>query len=156
MISSEVTIVKLYNSLSKADVSQMRECYDPDVEFCDPAFGTLNGKEVFQMWQMLIEKSKGTLKIDYSDIHANDYLGSAKWITEYKYSKNNHKVLNTITSKFVFKEGLIIKQTDDFDVWKWSKQALGIKGVLLGWTGFMQKKIQKQARLSLKQYSKET
>jgi hypothetical protein len=27
-----------------------------------------------------------------------------------------------------------MKHTDDFDIWKWSKQALGIPGHLLGWT----------------------
>jgi hypothetical protein len=40
-------------------------------------------------------------------------------------------VINIIQAHFHFQDGLIIKHTDDFDVWKWSKQALGIKkGVL--------------------------
>jgi hypothetical protein len=35
-------------------------------------------------------------------------------------------------------------------IWKWSKQALGIPGHLLGWTGYMQKKINENALHSLK------
>jgi hypothetical protein len=50
---------------------------------------------------------------------------------------------------------LIIKHTDDFDIWNWSKQAFGFTGQLLGWTGFFQKKIQQQALASLQKY-KET
>ena len=104
------------------------------------------------MWKMLIEGSNGNLKIDFSEIKANEHLGSARWVASYNFSKTNRKIVNTIASKFIFKDGLIIKHTDDFDIWKWSKQALGIKGLLLGWTGFMQKKIQTQARMSLKKY----
>ena len=130
----------------------MCECYHPNIHFHDPAFGLLQGEEVFQMWKMLIEKSNGNLKIDFSEIKANEHLGSAKWIAKYNFSKTNRKIVNIIASKFLFKDGLIIKHTDDFDIWKWSKQALGIKGLLLGWTGYMQKKIQEQARKTLKKY----
>ena len=131
----------------------MSECYHPNVEFSDPAFGILKGKEVCQMWEMLIERSKGNIKIDFSQIKANEHLGSAFWIAKYNFSKTNREVVNTIASKFHFKEGLIIKHTDDFDIWKWAKQALGLKGLLLGWTGFMQNNIQKQARMALNKYS---
>ncbi|HWS59598.1 MAG TPA: nuclear transport factor 2 family protein [Flavobacterium sp.] len=153
MTANETTILKFYRALSKADVATMIECYHPNVQFRDPAFGLLKGKEVFQMWKMLIEKSNGNLKIDFSEIEANNHFGSAFWIAKYNFSKTNRKVRNSISAKFHFQDGLIIKHTDDFDIWKWSKQAFGITGILLGWTGFMQNKIQEQARMALKMYS---
>jgi hypothetical protein len=58
-------------------------------------------------------------------------------------------VINRIRAEFFFKDGLIMKHTDDFDIWK-SKQALGIPGHLLGWTGYMQKKINENALHSQK------
>jgi predicted negative regulator of RcsB-dependent stress response len=58
-------------------------------------------------------------------------------------------VINRIRAEFFFKDGLIIRHTDDFDIWKWSKQALGT-GHLLGWTGYMQKKINENALHSQK------
>ena len=153
MTANENTINKLYTAFANADAAKMCECYHSKVQFRDPAFGLLKGKEVCQMWKMLIERTKGNLKIEFSEVEANDYLGSALWIASYRFSKTNRQVVNTIAAKFHFKEGLIIKHTDDFDIWKWAKQALGIKGFLLGWTGFMQKKIQEQARMALKTYS---
>ena len=54
-------------------------------------------------------------------------------------------MINTVTSEFQFKNGLIFKQTDNFDIWKWLKQASGIKGYLFGWTGYFQRKIEQQA-----------
>jgi hypothetical protein len=60
-------------------------------------------------------------------------------------------VINIIQAHFHFQDGLIIKHTDDFDVWKWSKQALGIKEFYL-LTGYMQKKIHEKAISSLTRY----
>jgi ketosteroid isomerase-like protein len=152
MTANENTIHKFYTAFANADATKMCECYHPNVQFSDPAFGILKGKEVCKMWEMLIERGKGNLKIELSEVKATEYLGSARWIASYRFSKTNRKVVNTIAAKFHFQEGLIIKHIDDFDIWKWAKQALGFKGFLLGWTGFMQKKIQEQARRSLKLY----
>jgi len=156
MTPNETVIYKFYTAFANADVEQMCECYHPNVQFRDPAFGLLKGKEVCQMWKMLIERSKGNLKIDFSQVKANEHLGSAFWIAKYNFSKTNRKIENSISAKFHFQDGLIIKHTDDFDIWKWSKQAFGLKGLLLGWTGFMQNKIQKQAREALKKYCERT
>ena len=152
MTPNENTITKFYTAFANGNAKEMCECYHPNIKFRDPAFGLISGKEVCQMWEMLIKRSKGSLKIEFSDVEANEYMGSARWIASYRFSKTNRKVVNSIAAKFHFQDGLIIKHTDDFDIWKWSKQALGITGLLLGWTGFMQKKIQEQARRSLKLY----
>jgi hypothetical protein len=152
MTANEKTLVKFYSALANADASKMSECYHPDITFRDPIFGLLKGPKVSHMWKMLIDSNKGELKIDTSDIKADEYVGSARWTASYSLSKANRKVINVIHSRFHFQDGLIVKHIDDFDIWKWSKQALGIKGVLFGWTGYMQKRIQEKAILSLKKY----
>jgi ketosteroid isomerase-like protein len=154
MNSSEKILIKFYSAFAKADSATMCECYHTNVQFRDPAFGLLKGTDVCQIWKMLIEKSKGNLEIEFSDLKSDQYLGSARWIATYKFSKTNRKVVNVIHSQFHFQDGLIIKHTDDFDIWKWSKQAIGITGYLLGWTGFFQNKIQQQALGSLERYKK--
>jgi ketosteroid isomerase-like protein len=154
MNQNEQTIHKFYTAFANADAKTMCECYHTNVVFQDPAFGILKGNDVCQMWKMLIEKSKGNIKIEFSDVKADDYIGSVHWTATYNFSKTNRKVVNSIRAQFQFQDGLILKHTDYFDIWKWSKQALGFKGFLLGWTGFMQNKIQEQALLSLKQYQK--
>ena len=152
MTQNENTLIKFYTAFAASDVSLMCECYHDDIQYNDPIFEILKGKNVCQMWEMLIGRSNGNLKIEFSDIKADQYLGSARWTATYNYSKTNRKVVNVIHSQFHFKDGLIIKHTDNFDIWKWSKQALGIKGFLFGWTGYFQNNIQNQALLSLKLY----
>lgn len=152
MNPNEQIIFKFYSAFANGDASTMGECYHDNIQFQDPAFGILKGEDARQMWKMLTEKSNGNSTIEFSDIKADDYSGTAKWIATYIFSKTNKKVVNVIHSEFKFQDGLIIRHIDNFDIWKWSKQALGFKGLLLGWTGFMQKKIQKQALFALKNY----
>ena len=153
MNTNEQLIHKFYTAFANADAKTMCQCYHTNIQFQDPAFGKINGNDACQMWKMLIEKSKGNIKIEFSDIKADEFKGSAKWIATYNFSKTNRKVINEIKADFQFRYGLIVKHTDHFDIWKWSKQAIGIKGLLFGWTGFMQKQIQKQALISLKNYN---
>ena len=152
MNPNENLIAKFYTAIANADAKTMSECYHPKVHFIDPAFGLLKGEQVFKMWEMLILKSKGDIKIEFSNIKADEISGSARWVATYNFSKTNRKVINRISSEFIFQDGLIIKHIDNFDVWKWSKQAFGITGYLLGWTGFFQNKIKEQALLSLKKF----
>jgi ketosteroid isomerase-like protein len=156
MNENKTTITTFYTALANADASRMSECYHPDVLFRYPIFGELKGNHVFLMWKMLLESGKENFKISFSVVKSNTHVGSATWIANYRFSKTNNPVCNIISSQFYFKDGLIIKQVDDFDLWKWSKQALGIKGMLLGWTGFVQNKIQQQAQASLKKYIEKT
>ncbi|MCP2024923.1 hypothetical protein L1276_000063 [Flavobacterium sp. HSC-32F16] len=152
MTHNEALITKFYTAFANSDAKTMAECYHPKVHFIDPAFGLLKEEQVSKMWEMLLSRSKGNIKIEFSDVAADESTGSARWIAAYNFTKTNRKVVNTVSAQFVFQDGLIIKHTDNFDVWKWSKQAFGITGYLLGWTGFFHKKIQEQALLSLKKF----
>lgn len=155
MNTNEDTLLKFYTAFSNGNVAQMCECYHPDIKFRDPIFGLLKGKDVCTMWKMLVEKSNGNIKIDIPEIKADQHKGTAHWIATYNFGKTNRKVVNSVRAHFQFQDGLIIKHTDDFDIWKWAKQAFGWKGLLLGWTGFMQKKIHEQALSSLKNCGKQ-
>ena len=152
MTPSEKTIHQLYASIANGALSDIDTCYAHTVKFHDPVFGTLKGSEVPKMWKMLVERSKGNLAIEYTIIKSTAHKGSAQWIATYTFGKNKRLVKNTIQSEFHFKDGLIIKQNDDFDIWIWARQAFGFSGFLLGWTGYMQNKIHKKARLALKDY----
>ncbi|KAF2513900.1 nuclear transport factor 2 family protein [Flavobacterium foetidum] len=152
MNANEALITKFYTAFANSDAATMCECYHPKIHFVDPAFGLLKENQVCKMWEMLLSRGKGNIKIQFSNVRADNETGSANWTAEYNFSKTNRQVVNKVAAEFVFKDGLIIKHTDNFDMWKWSKQAFGTTGYLLGWTGFFQKKVQKQALLSLRKF----
>lgn len=153
MHPNEQLIHKFYTAFQNNDALTMKQCYHTDIQFSDPAFGLLKEEQASMMWKMLLERAKGAIKIESTNVKADEIHGSATWVAHYTFTQTNRKVINPISAEFEFKDGLIYKHNDNFDVWKWSKQALGWKGFLLGWTGFFQKKIQEKALYSLKKYS---
>ena len=105
------------------------------------------------MWRMLMKRSKGEIKISFTNIAANEKTGTANWRAEYVFADTGRKVINEIAATFEFEDGKISKHTDHFDLWKWSKQALGLSGYLLGWSSFFQKKMQQKTKSLLKSFS---
>lgn len=152
-MSSADIINKFYDAFAHADAETMLSYYHDEIEFEDPAFGKLKGKAAKNMWRMLIERSKGELKITYDNVVADDKHGSAEWMAVYNFAQTGRAVTNKIKARFEFKDGKIFRHTDHFDMWRWSGQALGLTGYLLGWTSFFKNKIQKQTGKLLKSYS---
>ncbi len=147
------TIEKLYSSFAALDAEGMCSCYHEEATFEDPAFGKLNSEQAKSMWKMLISSQKGKeFIVTYSDIEASDSSGTAKWEAKYNFSKTGRPVHNKIESSFEFKDGLIIKHVDQFNLHSWAKQALGGSGAILGWTGFFKKKLQAQTNSLLRKF----
>jgi ketosteroid isomerase-like protein len=145
-------ITEFYTAFSNHDYKRMAACYHDEAEFSDPAFGVLNAEQVKAMWRMLIERSKGELKVVFSAIHADVEKGTAHWDAFYTFSKTGRNVHNKIDAHFEFKDGKIYRHHDHFNLWSWSRQALGLSGFLLGYTSFFKNKLQKQTRALLMDY----
>lgn len=150
----ESIIESFYSAFKDGDKEQMVSHYHPNAEFQDPAFGKLKGEEVKNMWRMLIDRSKGQLKIEFSDINSKGNKVYAHWEAKYLFSQTGRQVHNKIDAEFEFAEGKIIRHTDRFDFWKWSSMALGTPGILLGWTSMLRNKVRKQCLYLLDHYNK--
>jgi ketosteroid isomerase-like protein len=137
-------ITRFYQAFQRQDAEAMAACYADDVQFSDPVFPNLKGAEAGDMWRMLTSRAQN-FSLDYSDVQADEHIGSAKWVATYLFSGTGRMVVNRIQANFVFRDGKIVEHHDHFDLWKWSAQALGAKGALLGWTPLVQGAIRKQA-----------
>lgn len=146
-------IETFYTALNDSDGKTMASCYHDDVVFEDPAFGVLHGEKAKSMWLMLCESQNGKgFKVQFSNITTNNNEGSAHWEAFYTFSKTGRQVHNKIDASFEFKDGLIIKHTDVFDLHKWAKQAIGLKGMLFGGMSFFKKKLNTQTNSLLEKY----
>ena len=144
-------ITRFYTAFSARDVEAMVACYHSDCMFMDPVFGRLNHGEVCAMWRMLVERGKD-LTITFEKVEADEGSGSAHWEALYTFSKTGRKVHNKIDAQFGFLDGLILAHRDRFNFYAWTKQALGVPGVLLGWSPLIQNKVRREARKSLDAY----
>lgn len=146
-------IEQFYIAFQNLDAENMAELYHPEIEFEDPAFGTLKGERAKNMWRMLCESSK-ELKITFSNVQFDNVKGSANWEAQYIFSKTKRKVHNLIIAKFEVKDGKIIKHKDNFNLHKWASKAFGLKGLLLGWTPLFKSKLNKETNKLLDIYER--
>jgi hypothetical protein len=154
---STKTIESFYAAFAKLDHATMQACYAPTATFRDEAFNLAGPVQIGGMWRMLCEatKAKGLAhwKLDYGQIHSDGKTGRAHWDAHYLFSATGRLVLNRIDAKFTFDErGLIVEHVDSFDFHTWARQALGLPGLLLGWTPFLRKKVQARAAAQLQRY----
>jgi len=152
---SKAILERFYGAFQQLDAKTMAQCYHKEVIFNDPVFRNLDYREVTAMWAMLIERSKGHLEIDYHSVMGDDAMAQCIWEAHYEFSQTGNPVHNIIHSTMEFKDGLIIKHTDVFDFWRWSKMALGLTGVLMGWSPYLKNRVRKVARISLEKYLRE-
>jgi ketosteroid isomerase-like protein len=142
-------ISKFYTAFQKLDYQTMNSCYSDDIVFNDPAFGLLRGDEAKCMWEMLCKNAKD-FSLTFSNIQLLDEeYATCNWVATYTFSKTGNKVVNYIKAYMKLKDGKIVEHSDGFKLSAWAAQALGWKGALFGWMGWMKRKIQKNARKNL-------
>ena len=130
----------------------MNDCYSEDIIFSDPVFQILKGDEVRSMWEMLCTRARD-LSLEYSNIQLLDEeYATCNWVATYTFSRTGRRVVNKVKAYMRIKDGKIIEHSDAFRLSTWIGQALGMKGVLLGWTGVMKRKVQRNAIKSLRDF----
>ncbi len=144
-------IETFYSSFQKLDHAGMIACYHENIQFSDPVFQDLRGEQAGAMWHMLCSRAKD-FELTFSNVTANDTTGSAHWEPIYLFSATGRRVHNVIDAEFEFQDGKIIRHRDTFDLWRWSRMALGPMGQILGWTPLVQNKVRKQAAYGLKKF----
>ncbi len=151
--NNEELITKFYTAFSKRDYVTMQNCYAGNPVFNDPVFGILQGDEVRAIWEMLAKNAKD-FSLEYNSIECDDEYGTCKWVATYTFSKTGRQVVNKVKAHMRIENDKITEHTDEFDIYKWSRQALGLPGVLLGWSGYLKNKIRHDAKTRLYQFMK--
>jgi ketosteroid isomerase-like protein len=152
MHANEQLINKFYKAFSELDAAGMNACYSDEIVFFDPVFELLQGDQARAMWQMLCKNAK-EFSLSYGNIQdlGDDYY-TCDWVVSYLFSKTGRPVINHVKAHMKIHEGRIVEHSDAFSLHKWSRQALGFSGWLLGWNSFFQRKIKNTARRNLLNY----
>lgn len=151
MNKNEEILNSFYTAFQNRDYQSMQQYYADNAIFNDEVFRNLNAGQVKAMWEMLIKRGRD-LQIEFRNVMATDTTGSVGWTARYTFSQTRRPVVNHILATFEFENGKIIRHTDTFDFYRWARQALGINGLLLGWTPFLKTKVKKTAMGSLDKF----
>jgi ketosteroid isomerase-like protein len=145
---SRELIERFYAAFDRRDGDAMAACYGPGATFRDPVFGKLDAAQAGAMWRMLTGRAED-LRVELAECDADGERGSARWIATYTFTQTGRPVVNDVRASFRFGDGLFAEHVDRFGFWRWSRQAIGTRGVLLGWTPQMRLAVHRQARAGL-------
>lgn len=149
MTDAERLVDTFYAAFSRRDGAAMAARYAADARFFDPVFTSLQGAEVGAMWRMLCERAHD-LRLEWRDVRETaPGRVQAHWEAWYTFGATGRPVHNVIDAVFVVSDGRIAEHTDRFGFWRWSRQALGPAGWLLGWTPPLRAKVRSQAARGL-------
>lgn len=141
-------VERFYTALAQRDWAAMGACYAEEARFSDPVFPDLDAAGVRAMWKMLL--SSGTdLRVTFTIGEETGTRGRSVCDAFYTFSATGRPVHNSIHSTFELRDGLIFRQHDRFNFWRWSRQALGWRGLLLGWTPLVRNKVRATAAARL-------
>ncbi len=150
-MNQEETVDRFYKALARCDAETMADCYADNAEFSDPAFPRLNAEQVRGMWRMLCSRSKD-LRVEYVCRKlAHDHF-QVQWDAWYTFSKTGRPVHNRIQADIRLQDGKIVVHRDSFSFWRWSIQALGLSGLLLGWSPLLRTAVRAEAGKALQTY----
>jgi ketosteroid isomerase-like protein len=152
MTSNEQLIFDFYTAFQSKEAEKMVSIYSETIRFNDPAFGDLQGEDAKNMWRMLIENGTD-LKIEFKITDSDQNWVTAHWEAYYTFSRTGRSVHNKIDATFTIENGEITNHVDTFNLWSWSKQAMGTTGWLLGWSEFFRKKLHKTTHKMLSKHS---
>jgi hypothetical protein len=152
---SLATVERFYAAFASLDAVAMADCYADDATFEDEAFALRGRRQIGSMWVMLVEAIRKQGRKDWKLVVTDITDDRAHWEPTYRFSSTGRLVHNVIDAHFEFdSQGLIKRHRDRFDFWRWSRQALGMPGLLFGWTGWLRRKVRRRALRQLERHMK--
>lgn len=151
MSQANQLVQRFYEAFARRDGATMASCYSDKVVFTDPVFPYLQGEEAKAMWMMLCARAKD-LKIEFRLEERDSDTVIVHWDARYTFGKTGRQVHNQITGRLWVSDGKIDRHVDDFSFWRWSRQAMGPVGWILGWTPWLKAAVRKEAARGLTQF----
>lgn len=143
-----------YDAFSRHDAEGMVRLYHPQATFHDAVFGTLTAAQTAAMWRMLLGRSAdmsvSSVLLGTEGQTSDTQTARVRWDAHYQFSSTGRPVHNVVYARLTVQDGLIVRHTDRFNFWVWSRQALGLPGLLLGWTPVLHRRVSETALAGLR------
>ena len=144
---------RFYEAFMVRDHYTMGLLYAEHGTFSDPVFPLLNARGARLMWQMLLSRAED-FGIEVNIVEDSPKRARVDWVAYYTFTATRRPVVNRIHTEMTLSAGKIVRHVDTFNLWRWSRQALGTRGALLGWTPIVRNKVRAQAAHSLREFAR--
>lgn len=145
---------RFYDAFTVRDWYTMGLLYADHATFSDPVFPLINARGTRLMWQMLLSRAEEDFGIEAQVLEDGPRHARINWVAHYTFSVTGRPVTNRVRTEMHLVAGKIVRQQDTFSLWRWSAQALGTKGALLGWSPMVRNRIRAQASVALREFAR--
>lgn len=139
---------RFYQAFQALDHETMAACYSGTARFTDPVFD-LSGSDIGKMWRALCTGSTD-LDLTFEIIDGGDESALIDWEAHYTFPPTGRLVHNRIQSRITLEKGLIKLHVDQFDFYRWNRQAFGMAGSALGWAPAFKERVRRGALRAIK------
>ena len=135
LAEARALVTRFYDCFARLDAQGMNACLHPEISFSDPVFPNLRGPQVASMWSMLMASAARhpeAFQLKYEFVFLEERKAQVHWQASYLYG-GSRQVRNKVLATMSFWDGKIVRHVDGFNFYAWSKQALGLSALVLGW-----------------------
>lgn len=154
---------RFFEAFSASDWQTMARCYHDKASFSDPVYPDLREERIVYMWHQLLSAAEtsnlnsgrkkslslNNLKLEYRVLFGDERKAQVLWTASYRYG--NRSVSNEVLSTLAIWDDKIVRQVDEYNFWRWSRQALGLTGLAFGTMPWYQRSVQRSAQSRLEQ-----
>jgi SnoaL-like domain len=156
-MSPQALLKRFYAAFATLDARTMQGCYAPRAQFEDPLFALDGAEQIGAMWQMVCQTirngGQAVWRLETREVEAaGGERGSAHWEARYRSGAAGRMVHNVVEAQFTFEDGLIAMHSENYDFWRWSRQALGPTGLMMGWSPMLRNQVRRQAQGKLERF----
>ena len=152
MAAEEDVVTSFYEAFARKDARAMGALYHDEARFSDPVFPDLDAPHVRGMWRMLCGIPGSNLVVTFRDVSAGPGGVTAHWDADYVFTTTGRKVQNSVDARLEVRDGRIVRHEDRFDLWRWTRMALGPPGLLLGWSPLVTAPLRSRAAAQLERF----
>jgi ketosteroid isomerase-like protein len=126
---SEALVRRYFDALARLDGEAMAACYHRAATYSDPIFPDLRGERVGARWRMLAGGASD-MHLDYTIVQGDERKAQVHWKARFRLG-GGPVVSNDVTTTLTFWDDRIVRQVDEFDLWRWCRSSIGLAGALL-------------------------
>ncbi len=154
---------RFFEAFAASDWQTMARCYHDKASFSDPVYPDLREERIVYRWHQLLSAAEtstlksgsknshslNNLKLEYRVLFGDERKAQVLWTASYLYQ--NRSVSNEVLSTLAIWDDKIVRQVDEYNFWRWSRQALGLTGLAFGAMPWYQRSVQRSAQSRLEQ-----
>lgn len=149
---SEGTIRQFVETLTRHDLPALLACYHPQASYSGPVHPDIRGHALHRLWALRLARCAG-LRAQALGWEGDERKARLRWEMCWTSRGSASPARLALITTFSFWDAQIVRQVDQFSVWRLLGQTEGLRGWALGWLPATQRRARDRAARELTEFA---